>query len=31
MIYKEDEKRIIMLEDRYKKLIEETGVNVEAI
>lgn len=31
MIYKEDEKRIIMLEDRYKKLIEETGVNVDVI
>lgn len=31
MIYKEDEKRIVMLEDRYKKLIEETGVNVDAI
>jgi hypothetical protein len=31
MIYKEDEKRIVMLEGRYKKLIEETGVNVEEI
>lgn len=25
MIYKEDEARIVMLEDRYKKLIEEAG------
>lgn len=27
MIYKEDEKRIVMLENRYKKLIEEVGGN----
>ena len=25
MIYKEDEARIVMLEARYKKLIEEAG------
>ncbi len=29
MIYKEDKKRIIMLENRYKKLIKKTGVNIE--
>ncbi|MFA7675485.1 MAG: citrate lyase beta subunit, partial [Endomicrobiia bacterium] len=28
MIYKEDDKRIVMLEQRYKKLIEEVGGNV---
>jgi hypothetical protein len=28
MIYREDESRIVMLENRYKKLIEETGVNL---
>lgn len=29
MIYKEDKKRITMLENRYKKLIKKTGVNIE--
>ena len=31
MIYKEDKKRITMLENRYKKLIKKTGVNIEEI
>lgn len=31
MIYMEDKKRITMLENRYKKLIKKTGVNIEEI
>ena len=31
MIYKEDEKRIVMLESRYKNLIEKSGVNIEEV